>query len=1115
MPRRRPPGAGPGLSTTLVAALLLLPWIATAAQQQHPPQNAHRRSPREDAYAESIVPPKQRKPGQDQLAHAAKRDPYTPLLAQNERAVATKVSSAPADSAVRAPSPRNAAQKGDLNRPSARSLEEWSVEDFVLLATVDGHLHARDRYNGDEIWELNLGKPMLETIYHTPNDSGADDSPSTPPFMWIVEPKEDGKLYILTPGQRPVLQSLGMTIKDLAEHLSPYAGTDPPYVYTAQKRNVMHVVDARTGLVKKTFSPGGQSFVNADSCDPSPTEMFDAKERECTGFFNLGQTEYIISIFKDSGETICTIKYAEWTANNRDVDLHSQYITSRDNQYIYSRYDGRALAFNHNRPKRTVTKRPVFERKLTHPVVRVFDVARPPNDDDPDPALVLLPQPPLPSVLEDKEQDVWLNTTEAGSWYALSELNYPAVTDSAPRANCLSLDWIEHNSQVNVWDNQFSFPDRDALVGVHSIKPILETGWGNTKQLEPPMAVNSAPSQPEPQAAEDKSGEISSTDALVGEPPGTEQPAEKVKSDDQSDKASVATSELTERRVRFDVPDDDEADMEPLSRTTTAEEPSREGDEGDDTNGTTANGTPTQANGTENGAPGTSKKKKTHRGKRGGGKNKSKKAKENEDEVDQIVQAAKELDQGPTLHPDDMAVTGDDVQDVSNVKRIGKLTIDFDRLLGNGSGGTFVFAGKWKDRDVAVKRMLPQYFGLAEQEIKLLQESDHHDNVIRYYDDEKDENFLYIAVELCQASLWDLYRDGRPEGDLSDCQNRLVTEINTDVSKALKKLARGVNHLHSLRIIHRDIKPQNILIAYPKKNDKDGPRLVISDFGLCKTLPDNVSTLIGTTGNAGTVGWKAPELILQPKDMDRGSSTGHSRDSSSSTDPVAQGVKRAVDIFSLGCVFFYVLTNGSHPFDDDEGWMQVRELNIKKDKPNLQQLRMGADCEEPIHLIQWMLSNKPEERPTALQIMNHPFFWSAQKRLNFLCDVSDHWEREPRDPPSEHLDILERYTIEVMGQRPDFLGRLDHAFINSLGKQRKYTKDRMLDLLRALRNKKNHYEDMDEAVKMKVGPLPEGYLSYWTTKFPQLLIACYKCVQWCELQDQPRFRIYFEDPAEA
>jgi serine/threonine-protein kinase/endoribonuclease IRE1 len=407
--------------------------------------------------------------------------------------------------------------------------------------------------------------------------------------------------------------------------------------------------------------------------------------------------------------------------------------------------------------------------------------------------------------------------------------------------------------------------------------------------------------------------------------------------------------------------------------------------------------------------------------------------------------------------------------------------------------------------------MLPHYFGLAEQEVKLLQESDLHPNVIRYFDDEKDENFLYIAVELCQASLFDLFRDGRPGEELTETQRRLVNEINLDVPRALYQLALGVNHLHSLRIIHRDIKPQNILIAYPPRNQKNGFRLVISDFGLCKTLPDNISTLIGTTGNAGTVGWKAPELILQPQDMNRGSSTGHSRESSSSSDPVAQGVKRAVDIFSLGCVFFYVLTNGSHPYDDEEGWMQMRELNIKKDKANFDQLSLGDDSQEPRHLVEWMLKNKPEDRPTATQVMSHPFFWSAEKRLNFLCDCSDHWERECRDPPSEHLSILESFSPGVIGEKkPDFLAKLQRSFVNSLGKQRKYTGDRMLDLLRALRNKKNHYEDMDESVKAMVGPLPHGYLRYWTTKFPNLLISCYNCVVECGLQDEPRFRPYFE-----
>ncbi|KAF2876496.1 hypothetical protein BDV95DRAFT_512752 [Massariosphaeria phaeospora] len=1186
MPRRRPPGAGRGLNTTaLLAILLVLPWISTAAQQQQPVDTAADRSFREEARVDTLTPHKHGKPNsQGRTEHASKRQPDAPVIALNERAVATTVSSAPAHTAVRAPSARNAASSGALTAPSARSLQDWEVEDFVLLATVDGHLHARDRYTGDEMWELDIGKPMLETLYSNQNDSDGHASPRDMPFIWIVEPKEEGALYILTPGPYPVLQSLGMTVKQLAEDLAPYASNDPndpPVVYTAEKKNYLLVVDARTGAVTKSFSPSGSMTIDTESCVPQTNDYFHSRERECKGFFNLGQTEYIISIHnKFTSEHICTIKYSEWTPNNRDRDLQSQYLETMDNQYIYSSYDGRAISYDLNRPK--FLKRPVFNEKLSAPLVRVFDVARANDDDDPEPALVLLPQPAGPAFFEDKEKNVWLNTTETGSWYALSEANYPDVTKSAPAALCYS-----QIRELLSWDGPHHLPDRKGLVGVHKLDFKVEPP--PTFRAIAPTAHHETPIVPVPPELPSKEVPSGLPDTIIEQrssivwwpflfvvvisvmatsslqfgrgpplPPKLEflknfasrfakaEKTEPVKAplsassaeqlhileENEASTTMVAETVVTPlttptnededgpqidaepkkmKGVTFDLPEE-YSDPEPLSRTTTAEQESPgEDDE--------MSGTFTSANdfsqhlgdGAKDAHAGqaVTKKKKTHRGKRGGAKGKNKKPRD-EEEVDRIVDAAKQLDQSPILHPDEVTINGEDMQDVSNIKKIGKLTIDFDRVLGNGSGGTFVFEGKWNEREVAVKRMLPQYFGLAEQEVKLLQESDLHPNVIRYFDDEKDENFLYIAVELCQASLFDLYRDGRPD-ELSDIQHRLVIDINMDVPRALYQLALGVNHLHSLRIIHRDIKPQNILIAYPQRHQKNGPRLVISDFGLCKTLPDNVSTLIGTTGNAGTVGWKAPELILQPKDIERGSSTGHSRDSSSSTDPVS-GVKRAVDIFSLGCVFFYVLTNGSHPFDDDEGWMQIRELNIKKNKADFKQLSLGDDSEEPIRLISWMLANRPEDRPTAVQVMNHPFFWSAEKRLNFLCDCSDHWEREPRDPPSEYLSILEDYSWEVLDKKRNFLANLDHGFVSSLGKQRKYTGDRMLDLLRALRNKKNHYEDMDDSVKAKVGSLPDGYLRYWTLKFPKLLMSCYDCVARCGLQAEPRFKPYFDGP---
>ncbi|RMZ73921.1 serine threonine- kinase endoribonuclease ire1 [Pyrenophora seminiperda CCB06] len=1184
MPRpRRPPGAGSAL-TTLAATLILLAGLVVAQQQQPLEHDVHKTSPHTQVHvghARIIHPPvhhPQRPSQKDTLGDAAEqRRPYTPLLSQNVRAVATKVPSAPAISAVRAHPARYAASGGLV--PGARSLRDWEVEDFFLLATVDGHIHARDRTSGEEIWELT-GRPMLETIYNV-----SEGSTGPPPFVWIVEPREDGALYLLSPGPRPHLQHLGVTVKQLAES-APYSSDYPglPVVYNVEKKTFMLLVDAASGNVKQSFSPSG-TFSNDESCAPESKNFF-ARERDCRGVIDIGQTQYTITIHnKKTNEHICTIKYAEWNPNSRDRDLQSQYDQTLDKQYIYTVYDGKFKAFDYKRPG--LLHAPLYTKQLPSPVARVFDVARPLNDQSSEPPLVLLPQPAAPVLSEDNTSHVLLNQTESGAWYALSEINYPNVTSGAPDAPC-----YKQSEVVYDWDASYMWPDKRSLIGVHRLdyrlptqhtelpgipaptyyetvneqvssnppetspreqhqaptidappQAHVEAGWNKSyfyivvmicllgagatakptlvesalsysKKLmhlgkkKQPLSPFHSSTPPEGESAEDKVLGLPDAEDVIIEKEAVESP------DEAEVKVPISEEAKEKKTVTFDIPADEEEDLTPLSRTTTVDLESAVADEAAAPEVLPNGDTQSMANSAEDisqdsAAPATPKKKKTHRGRRGGRKL-SKNQQKEEDEVNRIVNAAKQLEVRPRLQPDELTVSGGDVQNVSEIKRIGKLTIDQDRLLGNGSGGTFVFEGKWKEVKVAVKRMLPQYFGLAEQEVKLLQNSDPHPNVIRYFDDERDENFLYIAVELCQASLFDLYKDGRPGEERTEPHQQLVNKISGKAAPCLYQLAAGLNHLHHLRIIHRDIKPQNILIAQPLITSKDDVRLVISDFGLCKTLPDNVSTLVGTTGNAGTIGWKAPELISQPKELTNNNSQGFSRDSSSSTDPVAQGVKRAVDIFSLGCVFYYVLTGGCHPFDDEEGWMQIREYNIKKEKSNLDRLLLGADSVEPHHLIQWMLRPRPEDRPTALQVMNHPFFWDDQKRLDFLCDCSDHWEREPRDPPSHHLAQLEDYSQDVLDHKRNFLAKLDQGFINSLGKQRKYTGDKMLDLLRALRNKKNHYEDMDDAIKAKVGPLPGGYLRYWTVKFPQLLMSCYEAVLACDLELEPRFRKYFE-----
>lgn len=296
--------------------------------------------------------------------------------------------------------------------------------------------------------------------------------------------------------------------------------------------------------------------------------------------------------------------------------------------------------------------------------------------------------------------------------------------------------------------------------------------------------------------------------------------------------------------------------------------------------------------------------------------------------------------------------------------------------------------------------------------------------------------------------------------------------------------------------------------------DKKGdPRLLVSDFGLCRKLDNEQSSFRATTAHgAGTLGWRAPELLRE----DDAGGVPPITDGQSGSDEgsiivdtglgVHRRATRALDIFSLGLIFYYVLTQGGHPFD--VGGSYMREVNIRNNNFELDQLRSLGDFHfEARNLIESMLHHEPKKRPTAKDVMAHPFFWSAKKRLNFLCDVSDHFEKEIRDPPSPALSALESFAYEV--SKGDFLKPLGKEFVDSMGKQRKYTGSRLLDLLRALRNKKNHYEDMSDSLKDRVGPLPEGYLSFWTRKFPSLLTVCWNVVYELEWDASDRFKDYY------
>ena len=1180
---RRRIGAGVISVSRLTTYLILLPLVLASPQQE---QRLRQNSAREEdhvgnpsrLYQDALAP--------EQGEYGNVKDTHT---AQNSKRASAIATLAPAgNSAVRAAKPAqepSGKTAGPSSLINARSLQDWEVEDFILLATVDGSIHARDRLTGAERWSLEVDRPMVETIYHhQKNRSGVEEYRAEHDLLWIVEPSRDGDIYIFDQSRSTGLHRPRLTIKKLAEAFSPYAGEDPAVVYTTEKRTTLYTVDAATGTVTKTFSPAGSMKNDDQSCRRiNRLEGFEDEQCGSSGSILLGRTEYTVNIeHLLSDGPICTLRYSEWGPNNRDIDLHSQYSTPMDRKYVFPRYDGSVWGFDiHDKDVKDMKKR--YVTRLPSPVVRVFDLARPIGSRSEDTQLVLLPQPPSPHLPNDYRHNVFVNQTEGGGWYAMSESTYPFSTNGAPKAECYNRDWP---SNALVMGSKALEQRQKAFIGVHSLTDRPMEAGDTMLTISPPPDSESINALP--QLTENDSSLSSPPFSLPGlaimtttgskadtlsqfvvaillmalgafisakhrdvkrifreyfklqkasvivETQLDSVPSSPIVSQVAFQELKVPVTQATKQFSNESI----EEVTTVVPRTTLLEPPpvrSRSATLVDDRG--RSKETPHVRIMEPSPSPGPAEaedeltelpnlgKKKARRGTRGGLRHKKKKGgfskTEDAQAVEQTVEEAKQIGKEPTtLEPDVLDVTGtSSPADVSGpVIQIGHLKVFTDTTIGFGSHGTVVYKGTFGGRDVAVKRMLLEFYDIASHEVGLLQESDDHPNVIRYYDKESAGQFLYIALELCPASLQDVIEKPQEYAEL-------IGPTGLDLPDVLKQITAGLRYLHSLKIVHRDIKPQNILVSSPKKlpanpNLFQHPRLLISDFGLCKKLEGDQSSFRATTAHAaGTTGWRAPELLVDDDAVSanvNGNSTSSMPPSNNSdSEPLVldpqtnRRATRAIDIFSLGCVFYFVLTGGSHPFDRDGRYM--REPNVIKDHYSLDELaRLGDYQWEARDLIGAMIHHHPKPRPAAATVLAHPFFWNAQTRLDFLCSVSDAFEFEQREPPSPALQFLEALApILLKDHGNDFLKPLPQAFKDTLGKQRKYVGSRMLDLLRALRNKKNHYEDMPDGVKKMVGPLPEGYLGFWTRKFPGLLMGCHAAVKSVGWAQRDRFRAFY------
>lgn len=252
--------------------------------------------------------------------------------------------------------------------------------------------------------------------------------------------------------------------------------------------------------------------------------------------------------------------------------------------------------------------------------------------------------------------------------------------------------------------------------------------------------------------------------------------------------------------------------------------------------------------------------------------------------------------------------------------------------IGSGGMGTVYKASNLRDKTetVAIKVLREEMFDdqanikRFKQEGAIIDQLD-HPNIIKIVERGVSGEYYFIAMEYLQGSTLSKKIEEDKQIDLKE-----GVHIMSQVASAMKKI-------HSKNIIHRDMKPDNVMLV-KKGNDLNFVKLL--DFGLAKTQYQTRLTQTGIV--IGTVNYMSPEQIS------------------------GKGSFPASDIYSMGIMFYEMMT-GEKPY---RGATTVDIMKQILDKDPIEPVRFRSDMSFDLnHLIMRMIEKDREKRPIIAEVV--------------------------------------------------------------------------------------------------------------------------------------------------